>query len=132
MDLIAVSSWREDSSGLVDVGVASINHSCKHSLALFVCQPTVIGDELRLIVIIVIFKTSNGLERYNHHFKGIVSTSHPNLEVFAADLQHDAGEVVQRIENIKKRQEIAPKYKATVLLEILEEYESFKFKEANA
>ena len=72
--------------------------------------------------------TSNGLDRYNLRFNGIVPTSHPNLAVFASALQQEANEVVQRIENIKKSREIVPEYEAAVLLEIPEEYESFEFK----
>ena len=76
--------------------------------------------------------TSNGIERYNRHFNGIVPTSHPNLAVFAAALQQEVDEVVQHIENIKKCQDINPKHKAAVFLEIPEEYESFKFKVVDA
>jgi len=72
--------------------------------------------------------TSNGLERYNRHFNAIVPTSHPNLAVFASTLHEEADGVVQRIENTKKRREIVPEYKAAVLLEIPEEYVSFRFK----
>ena len=76
--------------------------------------------------------TSNGIERYNCHFNAIVPTSHPNLAVFVSALHEEADGFVQRIESIKKRREIVPKYEAAVLLEIPEEYVVFRFKGVDA
>ena len=58
----------------------------------------------------LINRTSNGLERYNHHFNGIVATNHPNLVTFTHALREEVNRVIQRMEDIDKGQENGPDY----------------------
>jgi hypothetical protein len=58
----------------------------------------------------LINRTSNGLERYNRHFNGIIPSKHPNLVIFACALRSEADKVIQKMEDIDKRREIPPKY----------------------
>ena len=53
-------------------------------------------------------RTSNGLKRYNHHFKSILPSHHPNLDSFAKVIQDEADRVIQKMENIDKCCEIPP------------------------
>jgi len=70
----------------------------------------------------LINRTSNGLECYNHHFNGIVPTSHPNLVTFTHALREEANRVIQRKEDIDKGQENALDYDDPVFPNIPEEF----------
>ena len=73
------------------------------------------------------FLTNNALERYNHHFNGIIPSSHPNLVVFAHALRgEEAKSVSQRLEDVRKGREKAPTY-STSFIEIPKEFYSFKW-----
>ena len=63
-------------------------------------------------------KTSNGLERQNCHFNGIVPTDHPNLVIFVQALQKEVDRVLARTENIDKGREDPPEYAEPVFPEI--------------
>ena len=70
----------------------------------------------------LINRTSNGLECYNHHFKSIVPSSHPNLIVFADAFHEEADHVVQRLEDVDKRREIPLGYSVPVFPQIPGEF----------
>lgn len=70
----------------------------------------------------LINRTSNGLERYNRHFNGIIPSKHPNLVIFACALRSEADRVIQKMEDIDKRREIPPEYSEPVFPEIPEEF----------
>ena len=73
------------------------------------------------------FLTNNALERYNHHFNGIIPSSHPNLVVFAHALRgEEAKSVSQHLEDVRKGREKAPTY-STSFIEIPNEFHSFKW-----
>ena len=70
----------------------------------------------------LINRTSNRLERYNHHSNGIVPTNHPNLVIFTQVLCEEAICVIQRMEDIDKGQENAPDYDDPVFPNIPDEF----------
>ena len=70
----------------------------------------------------LINRTSNGLERYNRHFNGIVPTNHPNLITFTHALHEEANRVIQRMEDIDKGRESAPDYDDPVFPNIPDEF----------
>ena len=70
----------------------------------------------------LINRTSNGLERYNHHFNGIVPTNHPNLVTFIRVLCEEANHGIQRMEDINKGRENAPDIDDPVFPSIPDEF----------
>ena len=67
-------------------------------------------------------RTSNGLEHYNCHFNGVISTSHPNLISFIDALLNKVDRVLQRMENIDKGRADAPEYKEPAFPDIPAEF----------
>ena len=67
-------------------------------------------------------RTSNGLERYNRHFNGIVPRNHPNLLAFVHALEGEIGRVLQRIENVEREREEDLSYSGAIFPEILAEF----------
>jgi hypothetical protein len=58
----------------------------------------------------LISKTSNGLERYNRHFKSLFPTDRPALVAFVVTLREEADRIVQRLEDVDKGREVPPDY----------------------
>ena len=74
----------------------------------------------------LIRRPSNGLERYNRRMGGLNPTSHPRLGTFVSNLKIEADNQLQRIEDIKYKQEDPPTYDEVVFPPIPEEYESYR------
>ena len=70
----------------------------------------------------LISKTSNGLERYNHHFKSLFPTDRPALVAFVVTLREEADRIVQRLEDVDKGREVPPDYLEPVFPTIPDEF----------
>ena len=70
----------------------------------------------------LISKTSNGLERYNRHFKSLFPTDRPAFVAFVVTLREEADRIVQRLEDVDKGREVPPDYLEPVFPTIPDEF----------
>lgn len=73
----------------------------------------------------LVSRTSNGLERYNRHMKGIFPTLHPKIGTFASTLYEESARQITRMEDVRAGREQKPLYQEVVFPPIPDEYEAF-------
>lgn len=116
VDLSFVLSWQ---FSLIANYIVNRNFWLDDELIALWNYADILDDDEKLKLI---SKTSNGLERYNRHFKSLFPTDRPALVGFVVTFREEADRVVQRLEDIDKGREVPPDYVEPVFPTIHDEF----------